>query len=534
VRKHIHFRGIERSRLTYLLAAAVIAAVVVAYTSVGAISSQTAMTLRTATAQSGVVQSTVSGSGKVEPASELDLGFKTSGTVTHIYVVQGQHVTRGQLLAELNPKSAEVTLDQARATLRSAEANLAEEEESEGETSSSLGSSSPSAATATASSTSTVSRATYATATTPTQTSTQPATSTTGAGSPTTRTGISTTETTTTTPAATTTPTTPTSPRSNPKSGSSTSPQTGGGQGAGSGAKQSAATREANLISAEAAVKSDRLAVENDEQAVQDTKLYAPETGTIVSLPGEVGETVSATGTMKASSSESSSATGSGSAGGGAGAGRGASAAGTGSASSSSGSSTSAFAVLSQLDSMQLIVGLSESEIGSVKVGQTATVAVEALNGAKVAAHVIDISMLPSSSTSSSVVSYDVTFELDQLESGLKPGMSATAEVVIKQAEGVNVPTSAISGASVTVVRAGKQVRRTVVTGLAGNSSTLIVSGLKAGEEVLLPQASTSTTGASGSSRLGSRAGGGTLGGGGLGRGGFPGGVFLGGGPPGG
>ncbi len=39
------------------------------------------------------------------------------------------------------------------------------------------------------------------------------------------------------------------------------------------------------------------------------------------------------------------------------------------------------------------------------------------------------------------------------MESGLKPGMSATAEVVVKQAEGVNVPTSAISAGQVTVER---------------------------------------------------------------------------------
>ena len=76
-----------------------------------------------------------------------------------------------------------------------------------------------------------------------------------------------------------------------------------------------------------------------------------------------------------------------------------------------------------------------------------------------------------------------MTFELDQMESGLKPGMSATAEVVVKQAEGVNVPTSAISGGTVTVVQDGKQVRRRVVTGLAGNSSTIILSGLTAGEK---------------------------------------------------
>jgi hypothetical protein len=174
---------------------------------------------------------------------------------------------------------------------------------------------------------------------------------------------------------------------------------------------------------------------------------------------------------------------------------------------------------------MQLVVALSESEIGSVKDGQIATVTVEALSGSKLAAHVREVALLSTSSTGA--VSYDVTFQLDQLVAGLKIGMSATAEVVVKQAEGVNVPTSAISAEEVTVERGDKQVRRRIVTGLAGNTSTIILSGLKAGETVVLPAAGTTSSSTSLSSRLGSKAGG--LGAAG-GLGGAPGGGFAGGG----
>src|ERR1700730_16650592 len=111
--------------------------------------------------------------------------------------------------------------------------------------------------------------------------------------------------------------------------------------------------------------------------------------------------------------------------------------------------------------------------------------------------------------------------------------MNATAEVVVDQAEGVNVPTSAISGGSVTVVRGGKQVRQRVVTGLAGNSSTIILSGLNAGDEIALPVVSSTGT-SSLTSRLAGRLGGGGLGGGGLGGGGGGGGGILRGGGPGG
>jgi hypothetical protein len=167
---------------------------------------------------------------------------------------------------------------------------------------------------------------------------------------------------------------------------------------------------------------------------------------------------------------------------------------------------------------MQLVVPLSESEVGDVKPGQMATVTVEALEGRKLAAHVGEVAML--STSNSGVVSYDVTFALDQMVAGLKPGMSATAELVVKQAEGLNVPTSAITADTVVVIRRGQHLRQRVVTGLAGSSSTIILSGLGVGETVLLPSATASSTSSttSGLRRIGGFGGlglGGGIGGGG-------------------
>ncbi len=428
-----------RPSLNIFLGLLSIGAVIVAYTSVGRASETATASRRTATVAKGVVQSTVSGSGSLAASSELDLGFKTAGVVTHVYVKQGEHVRTGELLATLDPESAEVTLEQAKANLESAQASLAQEEEDDGEDSSQTSKSSVSSSSSTSSS------------------------------------------------------------------------------------SVSDATREANIASATAAVKSDELTVESDEQAVQETKLYAPEDGTIVTLSGEVGETVSATGTTNAASSTSGeSSTGS-------------SSGGTSSGGSSAASGSS-FAVLSNLASMKLVVSLSESEIGEVKDGQPATVTVEALSGAKLAARVEEVSMLSTSSTDA--VSYDVTFQLEQMHSGLKAGMSATAEVVVKQAQGINVPTSAISGDAVTVVRDGKDVSQTITKGLAGDTTTIVLSGLKVGETVVLPEAHSTSSSTGASLKSGASTGGGTLGAattGGLGAaagGGLPTGAPGGGGPP--
>jgi multidrug resistance efflux pump len=518
--------------LNYLLGLLCVGAIVAAILLVGPASGSTTAVTRTAKAAEGVVQSTVSGSGNLQPASQLNLGFKTGGTVTKIYVDQGEYVTEGKLIAELNPQSAEVTLEQSKATLLSAEANLAKEEETDGEGSAtgSGGSASGGASAAAASvhPIDTEKDPESAPSTAPSVTSTEPTHTTTSSN-------------TTTTEATHTTTSKTAAPKSKQEESRSSDSSSGGSESSGSSAKAtvSAATREANLASARAAVKSDQLTVQSDEEAVGATKLYAPQSGTIVSLSGQVGEVVSGSGTTKASSDSSSSSSGSGSSATGSSATTGRSASGA-SASSSSGSdasssSSSAFAVLSDLSSMQLVVPLSESEIGNVKVGQIATVTVEALEGraqegtssgaqaSKLAAHVSEVATL--STSSSGVVSYDVTFQLDQMEAGLKPGMSATAEVVVKQAEGVNVPTAAISADSVTVVRGGKDVRQRVATGLAGNTSTIVLSGLKAGETVVLPAATSTSSSTSLSSRLSRLAGGaGGLGGGAGGGGGFGGG----------
>jgi macrolide-specific efflux system membrane fusion protein len=477
------------SWLVYALAALCIAAITIAFLIVGPSSRSAGVQSRIVTARQGIVQSTVSGSGNIEASHELNLGFKTSGVVQRILVHAGQHVVTGQLLAELDPESAEVSLEQARASLQSAEASLAQAEEDEGETSTT---GSGQGATASA-----------AAASAPSEGSAEPSST-----APTTS-GSSTTN--------------PSRGKAGPSSGSTSSESssesspssTSPSSSSSTEHHESAATRAANIASANATVRSDKLAVQSAEEAVQDTRLYAPSVGTIVSLEGEVGESVSGDGTSKsspsASSESASSPTDSSPA----------------SSSSSSASSSGSFAVLTDLESLQLVVALSESEVGHVHVGQPATVTIEALEGKKVAAHVTAVATTAASS-SSGVVSYDVTFKLDQLTAGLKVGMSASVEVVVQQAEGVYVPTSAISGNTVTVANGSKREMRTVTTGLAGDSTTIVQSGLKAGEQVAMALAT--TTGSSGSSvfsRLSSRGSGGALGGtgGGFpGAGGFPGG----------
>src|ERR1700682_1455316 len=116
-------RSNNRPVLSIFLGALCLAAIVVAYTSVGAASSPTAATRRVVTAANGVVQSTVSGSGTLQPATKVGVNFAASGTLTRVLVSPGEHVKAGELLAEIDPSVAQASLRSADMTLSTDEAS---------------------------------------------------------------------------------------------------------------------------------------------------------------------------------------------------------------------------------------------------------------------------------------------------------------------------------------------------------------------------------------------------------------------------
>jgi RND family efflux transporter MFP subunit len=397
-----------------LLGVATAAAVVAAVLTVGS-DSQATTSERIVPVSQGVVQSIVSGSGNLEPAKQLNVSFGTSGRITKIYVEEGDHVSKGDLLAKLDDASQRVALAQAQAQLVDARDALTRAED--------------------AADTSSDSGATVAVTAQPT---------------PSARAGA--------TPAAT------------PGGAASSGP---------------------SVESASAAVQSAELAVQQAEDALDATTLRAPATGTVASIANAAGDTV-------------------------------------GGASDAA----SAFIVLAQLSRLKLEVALSESDIGKVKTGQRATVTINAASGEEVAAHVSSIAILSSSSGDASqagagaggAVSYPVVVTLDQTTDGVRAGMSATADIVTSQASGVVVPNQALRGGAVTLVANGTRTTQRVETGIVGDRTTQVVSGLRAGDRVVITSAA-ALAGGSGANGQRQRFGG--FGAGGLGGGGF-------GGPPGG
>jgi multidrug efflux pump subunit AcrA (membrane-fusion protein) len=486
------------------LSIAAVTAVVLAVTAIGSPAQPATSSERLVTASKGVVQKTVSGSGSLEPSKQVDLSFGASGEVTRIYVSPGDKVPKGKLLARIDPSSANADLAQAKADLQTAEDNLTTAESS--------GSSTTTASTTAVYSF--VSMSDESTTTTPTTTSPAPTTTTPAP--------------TTTTPAPTTTTPAPTNTKSKqaqPKKPTTTPAATTQGTGSGGGAGGSSQGSTMSVAAAQAALTSAKLAVTKAEKEVAATKITAPYSGTVAAINGSVGDTANAGSSGSSSSSSSSSSGGSSGPSIAGGLGGGGSSSGTGSSSSSS----SGFITFVAVHRFKMDVSLSESDIGSVKKGQAATVTVNAASGEQFAAHVTDIGVLPSSSGSTSAVSYPVTLTLDQSSSALKAGMSATADIVTARASGITIPTQALSGSTVTVESGGKQTTRSVQVGLTGDSSVQIVGGLNAGDQVVVRSTVVTPT------TSGQTAGTGVTGrpGGGFGGGGFGGGGFGGGRPPG-
>jgi multidrug efflux pump subunit AcrA (membrane-fusion protein) len=516
---------------------AILATVLIAIgvTSLGSGSSTSAAaTKRTATVGKGVVQSTVSGNGTLEPAQKLELSFGASGEVTAIDVKAGETVTKGEVLAEVDSSSARASLASAEAKLLEAEeavetAAEAEEEESEevayeGDATTEFVGLISEGGTAAAPKEETEEQKVEE------PTKEEPAASKKEKEKPTASTKAK--EEPTGSTKAKEEPTGSTSAKEEP-TGSTTAkegterPEASKEEAAApqfeaaapqaqaaapSEGTQSSAAPAVSLPTAEANLREAQLSVKSGRQEVRETTLRAPISGTIASVAGSVGETVNGgpsggSGTSEASSPEA-----------------------IGGESTSSGSA-SAFMVLAQLQRLKLEVSFSESDIGKVSKGQTATVSIDSMEGTELAGRVTAVSLLPSEG-STGVVEYPATILLTQSAKGLRAGMSASAEVVVEQVKNaITVTGEALTGKTVTVEEEGKEVTKTVTTGLEGDETTQIVSGLKVGQTVVLPDV-TVASGVTGAAE-GREAAGGAFPGGGFPGGGFPGGGGgFSGGPP--
>ena len=104
---------------------ALVVIVVFGYWGVGRLTSTTAVTRYVlGTVAKGTVVTSVTGTGQVSVSDQVDLKSKASGDVTYVGATDGQQVTAGTLIAELDATDAEKTVRDAEANLESAKISL--------------------------------------------------------------------------------------------------------------------------------------------------------------------------------------------------------------------------------------------------------------------------------------------------------------------------------------------------------------------------------------------------------------------------
>lgn len=179
------------------------------------------------------------------------------------------------------------------------------------------------------------------------------------------------------------------------------------------------------------------------------------------------------------------------------------------------------FVIAENLETMELKAAVDEADIGTVAAGQKARFTVDAFPERRFDAEIRDISY--ASVVTEGVVTYEARLNVDNRELLLRPGMTATVDIVTREAENVLlVPAAAFrysppaattgsgwslqslfmprppmmgrrpaatargEGRPLYVLRDGEPQAVRVVTGATDGASVEIVSGLAEGEQVVL------------------------------------------------
>jgi macrolide-specific efflux system membrane fusion protein len=227
----------------------------------------------------------------------------------------------------------------------------------------------------------------------------------------------------------------------------------------------SATSQVATAAAAVTQAKSDLATAQGD---VAKAVLTAPIAGTVTAVGATVGSTV---GNGSSGSSGSSTA-------------------------SASSTVSSGFATIADLTVLTTSASFAEADAAHLSVGQVAAVTFPAVPDASATAKVTSIS--PTGTTTNGVVTYAATVTLDAAPAGVRLGQ--TADVTVTTAEvtdAVTLPSNAVTvgmvaadgttSGTVRIVAADGTTTATAVTiGLQGDSTTQIVSGVAAGDKVVV------------------------------------------------
>ncbi len=227
----------------------------------------------------------------------------------------------------------------------------------------------------------------------------------------------------------------------------------------------------AQIAADQASVASDQSQVDAANAALSGDTLVAPTNGIAAAVGYTAGQQLAAGG-------------GGGSGGSGGGGGSGGSG---GGGSGGSGSSSPSITIVSSNDVVNADVNA--SVVNEIKAGDQAVIIPEG-GGAPVQGTLASIGLV--ANTSTGVATYPVVIDVTGTPSGLFGGASASVSIVYKQAvHALAVPTAALNPgpggrSTVQVMVGGRQVTRTVTTGITSGGLTQVTGGLSPAEKVVV------------------------------------------------
>ena len=153
--------------------------------------------------------------------------------------------------------------------------------------------------------------------------------------------------------------------------------------------------------------------------------------------------------------------------------------------------------IVGDLSTVKASVSVNEVDIAHVALGQKAMMTLSALDGLSLSGTVEKMDSL--GTISSGIVTYSVTIGFDAPDERVKPGMSVSASIISDvKSDTLIVPNSAVktdaSGSYVQVLSNGVPEKKSVTTGLSNSTSTEIVKGLDAGENVVTKTVNSTAT----------------------------------------
>lgn len=196
----------------------------------------------------------------------------------------------------------------------------------------------------------------------------------------------------------------------------------------------------------------------------------------------------------------------------------------------SSSSSTSTLAVIYDLSEVTFEMSVDELDVGRVQVGQTVNVTADAIEGKTFTGKVTNISL--QSSQSNGVTNYPVTVTLDEV-GDLLPGMNVDGTIILDQVDNaLMIPVDSLMRGNRVYVKDDSVTEQQgnvpagfkaveVETGISNDDYVQITSGLSEGDEVYVDSSSNTSTDMFQMGRMGGPDG---MGGGSGGRNGGPGG----------